>query len=222
MSAGHDRDSMPALLEQVRGLPGVSRTSLVSLVQIARRVSSLSETLLRLFPLCLIVIAGCKTRTSRQSPVNDSSKNLIGSSERPSGRWEYKTASKTTVRSRRMYSSKPLKAFERSWKEIHGRSPSSWRSRITQRRPHTYLYKDIYFDTPRMDLLRNHLSYRLRYRFKSSGAGIHDLFPSRKEHWPIRCEIQFKNSQRQAPSRRGKCSWRRASSSAMPPCPFHD
>lgn len=123
------------------------------------------------------------------------SRRISGTPEREE--WEYKIAFENT-RSLRpdFFYQKLIKNLERSWKvdrwnfsELVGQYYYSKDS------PHTYLYRDIYFDTPQMDLLNNRLSYRLRYRFKSVLSGlIYEYMPFWKEHWPIRCEIQSKNS----------------------------
>jgi len=162
---------------------------------------------MKVVSLLFLIILGCQDSLQNSNLEVDvnSFKNspllVKGTPEREE--WEYKIA----------FTPPPSVSQKVFYNILRGKIKQSWKnekwkfaelvgsSYYSKEEPRTYLYQDIYFDTKNYELYKNHLSYRLRYRFKSlSSSTIHEYLPFLKKHWPIRCEIQFKNSQSLSPS----------------------
>lgn len=159
---------------------------------------------MRLFYLCFVILIACDT-PKKASKVSISQyikepQKIVGTPEREE--WEYKIAFENSDSIEPDVFFEALnKKLEKSWKEEKWKFAELVGEKYYSKgKFSTYLYKDIYFDTPQGDLLKNRLSYRLRYRFKSvMSEMIHDYLPFLEKHWPIRCEIQSKYSGQLAP-----------------------
>jgi hypothetical protein len=65
-----------------------------------------------------------------------------------------------------------------------------------------FIFKDIYFDTNQLSILKNRSSYRMRYRWnKEFKYKLYQYFPFMKFFYPSRFEIQFKGPYKLFPTK---------------------